>query len=326
MKTLFMKFKILAIAFFFGTVCVNEVYSQVELSVRFASLTAAYSSTSAQEIVVTVLEPNGVSVAQFIYYRADDNSEIYREIGRSTATVRSYVDKNVETKKRAYCYKVSYIDNSGQVSPMSEPFCTVYLSGDGGNSIKWTPFSEIPNAEPVKYYIDVIDEVSGFIVNSVQPSITTKLSANIYDIDGFEQQIDNFGKAIIRVRAEQLTTFTFLGQVFPNNPLTVYSNFFTVIPPLVVHVPTAFTPDGDTKNDKFLAQTRRVTNIVEFRMLIYDRWGNTVFESTDINNGWDGMQPDQVTPSLPGNYAYKITAKDIYDKTFEKMGSLLLIK
>ncbi len=324
MKTLFMKFKILAIAFFFGTVCVNEVYSQLALSVGFVSVTADYSSASFQKIQVTVLKTDGINAAQFIYYRADDNSGVYEEIRRSTSN--TITDMDVETSKRAYCYKVSYIDFSGQVSPMSEPFCTVYLSGEGGNSIKWTPFSKLPNAAPVDYYIDIVDEASNGTINTVTPFTTRGLFANIYDIDGVEEQIDNFDKAIIRVRGTQLTTIPLGTITLTDFPITVYSNLYTIIPPLVVHVPTAFTPDGDTKNDKFLAQTRRVTNIVEFRMLIYDRWGNTVFESTDINNGWDGMQPDQVTPSLPGNYAYKITAKDIYDKTFEKMGSLLLIK
>lgn len=50
-------------------------------------------------------------------------------------------------------------------------------------------------------------------------------------------------------------------------------------------VPNAFTPDGDGVNDIFKAKG---VNIQEFQMFIYNRWGQMIFESNDINEGWDG--------------------------------------
>lgn len=50
-------------------------------------------------------------------------------------------------------------------------------------------------------------------------------------------------------------------------------------------VPNVFSPNGDGENDLFQA---RGTNVRNFRMVIYDRWGNKVFESDDIMKGWDG--------------------------------------
>ena len=53
-----------------------------------------------------------------------------------------------------------------------------------------------------------------------------------------------------------------------------------------VWVPTAFTPNGDQLNDAFRAM---VYGVVEsFRLQVFDRWGNLVFESTDPLKGWDG--------------------------------------
>jgi gliding motility-associated-like protein len=52
-------------------------------------------------------------------------------------------------------------------------------------------------------------------------------------------------------------------------------------------IPTAFTPNGDGLNDVF-----RVIGLyknIEFTMMIYDRWGQLLFESNDINTGWDGI-------------------------------------
>jgi len=56
-------------------------------------------------------------------------------------------------------------------------------------------------------------------------------------------------------------------------------------PPFSVYLPTAFTPDGDGLNDIFKAEAEYVQT---FELLIYDRWGNLVFKSNDIDQGWNG--------------------------------------
>ena len=53
-----------------------------------------------------------------------------------------------------------------------------------------------------------------------------------------------------------------------------------------VWVPTAFTPNGDQLNDVFRAMVYGV--IESFRLQVFDRWGNLVFESADPLKGWDG--------------------------------------
>jgi len=50
-------------------------------------------------------------------------------------------------------------------------------------------------------------------------------------------------------------------------------------------VPNVFSPNDDGENDLFIA---RGTGIRNFKMVVYDRWGNKVFESEDIMQGWDG--------------------------------------
>ncbi len=63
--------------------------------------------------------------------------------------------------------------------------------------------------------------------------------------------------------------------------------------------PTAFTPNGDGLNDYFRPKGGEVT---DFHMIIYDRWGQIVFESTDPGLGWDGMSKGQYCPQ--GVYTY----------------------
>lgn len=52
-----------------------------------------------------------------------------------------------------------------------------------------------------------------------------------------------------------------------------------------IFVPNAFTPNADGTNDVFMAKG---VGIQEFKMLIFDRWGNEVFASDDLYQGWDG--------------------------------------
>lgn len=306
--------KQLAVIFLFAILSIYNSYSQEAISVGFVSV-----NTKLKIMQISIIKTDEIKANQFIYYRADNTSNTYKEIGRSASN--SFTDTNVDINKEAYCYKVSYIDNNGNQSKMSQPFCSVYLSENGTSSIKWTEFSKLQNAEPVEYYIDIVNEDSS--INRLTSYKTKNLSANIYEIDGVEQELEMYDKAQVRIRAIQPTTFKLNANSFTNHPIAVYSNVFTIVPPPTIYLPAAFTPDGDGKNDEFLATGK---GIIDFEMIISDRWGNTVFESKDINEGWKGTQIDQNTPSLVGNYVYKVRVKDKNNKIIEKMGTLTLIK
>ncbi|MEM9549266.1 MAG: LamG-like jellyroll fold domain-containing protein [Bacteroidota bacterium] len=58
-----------------------------------------------------------------------------------------------------------------------------------------------------------------------------------------------------------------------------------------LHMPNTFSPNFDGINDEFKAIINRdhCKNITSFRMKIFDRWGSCVFESQNIDYGWDGM-------------------------------------
>jgi PKD repeat protein len=82
------------------------------------------------------------------------------------------------------------------------------------------------------------------------------------------------------------------------------SGTITINPVYDVTVPNAFTPNanggggggwipGDLSNDVFYPFARFVD---EFRMRIFNRWGELIFESTDIRQGWDGYYRGQLSP------------------------------
>ncbi len=52
------------------------------------------------------------------------------------------------------------------------------------------------------------------------------------------------------------------------------------------YVPNAFTPNGDSKNDVF--RPMLFGNVKQYRLTIFDRWGQVVFQTVDLQKGWDG--------------------------------------
>ena len=56
-----------------------------------------------------------------------------------------------------------------------------------------------------------------------------------------------------------------------------------------IFVPNTFTPNGDGNNDKFEIKGE---NIKDFELWIYNRWGELLFTSTDVNKTWDGSYQD----------------------------------
>lgn len=82
-----------------------------------------------------------------------------------------------------------------------------------------------------------------------------------------------------------------------------------------------FTPNGDSTNDRFFAIG---TSIKDFHMYIYNRWGDIVFESNDIQNGWNGDSNGNPCPD--GVYMYIINAKGTNDKTYNLHGTVTLIR
>lgn len=85
--------------------------------------------------------------------------------------------------------------------------------------------------------------------------------------------------------------------------------------------PNAFSPNGDGDNDIFKPTQGR---FVEFRMVIYNRWGAIIFSSTDPEVGWDGTTNGQ--EASPGAYVYQVNFTDANNRSFQRTGTLVLIR
>lgn len=89
-----------------------------------------------------------------------------------------------------------------------------------------------------------------------------------------------------------------------------------------IFVPKAFTPNGDNNNDNFIV---RGANIKELHFIVWDRWGEQVYETKDIDAlGWDGtFKGKELTPD---SYAWYLEVTCGNGATFVNKGNVTLLK
>jgi gliding motility-associated-like protein len=96
-------------------------------------------------------------------------------------------------------------------------------------------------------------------------------------------------------------------------------------PDATLFVPNAFSPNGDGSNEIF----RPVGIGLEadqFEMWIFDRWGNLIYHSTDLNGGWDGHVQGKADVCQEDIYVWKIRAVDLKGFKYSKLGHVSLIR
>jgi PKD repeat protein len=99
----------------------------------------------------------------------------------------------------------------------------------------------------------------------------------------------------------------------------------------LIDFPNAFTPDpnggaggsynpNSYDNDVFFPIHSGVT---EYQLLIYNKWGELLYESNDVNRGWDGFYRGQLCKQ--DVYVWKVNARFVDGQKFEKAGDVTLL-
>ena len=82
-----------------------------------------------------------------------------------------------------------------------------------------------------------------------------------------------------------------------------------IIPEVTFFMPNAFTPNADATNDLFMG--KGITDgITDFSMTIWSRWGEMVYSTDDVMDGWNGQMNNVGSPLPNGVYVYVVTYRD----------------
>lgn len=97
--------------------------------------------------------------------------------------------------------------------------------------------------------------------------------------------------------------------------------YFEICDEPEIYVPTGFTPNKDAKNDALFVMG---DNIEKMHFMIYDRWGQLIFESKHQKKGWDGtFNGVELEPAV---FAYYLYVECTGGATYTKKGNITLIK
>jgi gliding motility-associated-like protein len=252
---------------------------------------------------------------------------------------------------------VSFIDNS--LSGNSNDPITSWLwdFGDGNTSTLQNPSHDYNNAGT--YSITLSVQTDGGCVNNngsspvvlnAYPTPVAQFSLNTHVLNlPYDQLICtnqsigaasynwNFGDGSTTLLANPNHNYTTIGnyqiQLIAISPFgcsdTTYQE---VITDADVVFPNAFTPNGNgpsggyyipgsLDNDIFFPYT---SGVVEFKFQIFDRWGELIFETDDIKQGWDGYYREKICQL--GVYIWKAYVKLNNGKEFNKTGDVTLLR
>ena len=242
--------------------------------------------------------PAGQSPRSWSLYRWKNNTlELFNSGGNGTILT----DDLSNPSKKAECYKIKYENRCGMFSDTSSAFCTSFLSLQSAG-IKWTAYQKFPTGLNA-YFVEKLDD-KGTILT------TSRMIANVFSFDPDPASIDPNNPVIkFRIRALGL------------NNQNSYSNEVFYAQKLLLYLPNAFTPNGDGKNDFFVIHAIFVNT---FKIKIFNRIGNMVFQSEDYKTFWDGTKNGTPVPS--DSYFYEIIATDFKGETTKKSGGITVLR
>lgn len=89
------------------------------------------------------------------------------------------------------------------------------------------------------------------------------------------------------------------------------------------YLPNAFSPNGDGVNDEFGPVYQCELELSNYQMLIFNRWGELLYETTDILSPWDGLINNETLPN--GSYVYSIQYQQLGSGRFEQLKGTIII-
>jgi gliding motility-associated-like protein len=121
-------------------------------------------------------------------------------------------------------------------------------------------------------------------------------------------------------------TTTYIVTISDQNGCTAFDSVTVTVYDLTcnkenAYIPNAFSPNGDGINDIFRARTKGMKNI---KLIVYDRTGNKVFETTDLSAGWDGNYKNQEAPV--DSYGYYFTGECLQGEKIAIRGNVTLMR
>lgn len=282
-----------------GFISISDINSVTAISTDIPDPIENISATiSGQDVLLNWEEPTTYLAIGYIISRSTDGIT-YTVL--DTVNAPTYVDQELFTQSTPYHYDISYYDACNNVSEKSIVTRPILLVSNYDKSLSWSDYLGWINGVR-EYILEKYDE-NGQLIASQSLGLATSYQEDL-SVNPFQ-----FVSYIIRA----IPNTVIIGEVD--------SNILEVIYPSKVAFPNAFSPNGDGMNDIFNFESRFITAVI---MKIYNRWGELVYQTENIDQGWDGNVGGKAAP--PGAYIHHTQLTDDMGITFVKTGEIILIR
>tara|TARA_B100000508_G_scaffold75230_1_gene58667 strand:- start:138398 stop:141655 length:3258 start_codon:yes stop_codon:yes gene_type:complete len=210
-----------------------------------------------------------------------------------------FVDEEAEVTRRSYTYRTEVIDTCGQSFGFSNIGKTIYLSvitdqESEAHVLTWTHYEEfVGNLQAYRVYRAIDGNYDPTPIATLPANRRTYTDTVALYGDFDDGEICYFVTAIEGSNSLGLEEVSFSNEACG------------VIEP-TIYVPNAFTVGG--KNPVFKPETRQ-HKIEDYSFEIYDRYGRTIFETVDPNEGWDGRLEPTSRIAREGVYIYRLSLR-----------------
>ena len=251
-----------------------------------------------QDVQLSWEEPQNYLAQGYIISRSIDNSNF--DI-LDTISTTTFSDPELFTQSTQYFYKIQYYDACGNLSAESIIASPVLLVSEYDKTLVWSEYEGWIDGV-IEYILEKFDE-NGQLIESIPLGLSTSYNED-YATNSY-----------------QYVLYKIVAVPFDLTNGNVDSNILEVIYRSKVTFPNAFSPDGDGLNDVFNFKSRYVTAV---KMKIYNRWGELVYQTNEVDRGWDGTINGKPAPL--GAYIHHTELTDDMGITFVKSGEIILIR
>jgi gliding motility-associated-like protein len=224
---------------------------------------------------------------------------------------REYTDTTADVAGQSYYYKIFVFDSCGQYLPLNENISrSILLAGQKSSGtnidLQWNAYEGWD--EGVDRY-EVFREIDG------SPNPTGSLAQLGADEQDFQDDITEL------TGGEGRFSYTIKAIEKGGNSASSLSNTITIEMETQIFIPNAISLSDDQPNFKpiidFIDQNF-------YQLLIFNKWGQQIFESSSLEKGWDGtFEGDRV----PGDtYVYLIKFRNSQGETIEKRGTVTVVR
>jgi gliding motility-associated-like protein len=262
-------------------------------------------------------------VIDFHIQRADDEIGPYLTIGTVAKPALGpwevkFIDFTGDPNSRRYYYRVASRDSCGALDTISNLATNILLDveaiGNLSNRLTWTAYRDFDAGVEEYQIYRSIDGGSSFTFAG-----STKDTAIMDDIKPFSTSKGKFCYYIKAVAKDGIIPWRDeFGEKF-----NARSNVACAVHKARLWVPSAFNPKSDVVENRVWKPQGVFAREDSYTLFIMNRWGEEVFRTNDLNEGWNGQVGGEYA-SL-GVYTYYIKYRSIEDVPIEERGSFTLL-